>query len=214
MRTIKQHSSSQKFKGMFPKCAGLMLAVFLSPGTSMAASIDPHKFHQALYELHQKMIKDKQVRLVETEGQYNGSAAGSYRYRDTHYYDATNGRLLSHIKRDTDNPEAIHIVEVNIYDNNGNILRDFGSISLPAAPALAVRTFINFHQYNKGLHSFRQFGADGEVTYESCKGLLGNQVVNISLDDIDIKPVATTTAEYKACFEGIESAWSTYAIPH
>jgi hypothetical protein len=105
-------------------------------------------------------------------------------------------------------------VEVNIYDDTGRIVRDFGSISLPTSPAYPVRTFINFHQYNKGLHSFRQFDAEGEVTYESCNGLFENSKVNISLDGIDIKPAATATAGYKACFDGIESSWAAYAIPH
>lgn len=192
----------------------LLVAAFLLHGMSQAAPIDSEKFHQALYELHQQTIKDKQLRLVETEGHYHGSAAGEYRYRDTQYYDGANGRLLSHVIRDADKPDAIHIVEVNIYGNNGRIVRDFGSIALPTAPSYPVKTMINFHHYKKDLHSFRQFDTDGKVTFEWCNGLFENRKVNISLDGLDIIPAATATAEYQACFDGIETGWSAYAIPH
>lgn len=188
--------------------------ILLSPGTSYAAPIDTPKFHLELYKLHQQIIKDKTLRLVETEGRYQGSFAGKYGFKDTRYFDAASGRLLSHVIRDIDRPDAIHIVEINIYDDSGRIVRDFASVTLPTAPERPVRTFINFHQYNKGLHSFRQFDGDGEITYESCKGMLGNRRVNISLDGEDIKPATTSTFEYKSCFEGIKSNWDSYAIPH
>lgn len=201
-----------------PISSSLAIALFqiilTSPATSHAASIDAAKFHQELYKLHQLITKDKPLRLVESEGRYQGSAAGKYGYKDTQYFDASNGRLLSHVIRDSDKPDAIHIVEVNIYDDSGRIVRDFGSITLPTSPGRPVRTFINFHQYNKGLHSFRQFDSDGEVTYESCNGKLENRKVNISLDGLDINPAATSSAEYKICFEGIKSDWANYAMPH
>jgi len=186
----------------------------LSPYISVAASIDTPKFHQALYELHLQTTKGKQLRLEETAGQYQGSAAGQYRFKDTKYFDASNNRLLSHVIRDSDKPDAIHIVEINIYDDAGRVVRDFGSITLPTAPTWPTRTFINFHQYNKELHSFRQFDGDGEVTYESCTGKYENRKINISLDGLDIKPASTSSAEYKACFDGIKSDWASYAIPH
>ena len=214
MRLIKPHKSSQHFRGILLIAIALLLVTSLSPATGLAASTDPAKFHQALYELHKQVIKDKQLRLVETVGQYNGSAGRDYRYRDTQYFDVTNGRLLSHVRRDADRPDAIHIVEVNIYDSTGRIVRDFGSIALPTAPARPVKTMINFHQYNKALHSFRQFNGDGEITYESCNGLYENRKVHISLDGLDIKPATTNTLEYRACFDGIESASAAYAIPH
>ena len=93
-------------------------------------------------------------------------------------------------------------------------MRDFGSLSLPWSPSNPVRVFINLHRYNDGLHSFRQYSADGDVTYESCNGLLKNRKVHISLDNTDIKPAATGTLEYKACFDGMETGWAAYATPH
>ncbi len=214
MQTADTRAAKQQSRKALPFKPAILLATVLLPQICLAASIDSAKFHQALYELHLQTIGDKQLRLVESVGQYNGSAAGDYRYRDTRYYDAASGHLLSRIIRDADRPDAIHIAEVNIYDSNGRIIRDFGSIALPTAPAFPVKTMINFHQYNKGLHSFRQFDTEGTITYESCNGLFENRKVNIALDGTDISPVATSTAEYKACFNGIDMGWSAYAIPH
>lgn len=211
--SISHPSSTQKNSRHSTAIASLIVAL-LTPYISQAASIDPSKFHQALYALHLQTIKGKELRLVETEGQYQGSAAGKYRYKDTRYFDASNDRLLSHVIRDGDRPDAIHIVEVNIYDESGRIVRDFGSVTLPSSTTRPVRTFINFHQYNKNLHSFRQFDVDGEITYESCNGSFENRKVNISLDGLDIKPATTASAEYKACFNEIKMDWANYAIPH
>lgn len=192
----------------------LLLAAALSPNMSRADSIDPLKFKKALYELHQLQVKDKQLRLEETEGQYNGKAAERYRYRDTKYYEVGSARLLSHIRSDADRPEILHIIEVNIYDNAGRVVRDFGSVSLPTSPSYPARTLLNFHRYNGELHSFRQFNEIGDVTYEACVGLLEKRRLNLSLDESDIKPAATATVEYKACFDGMETRWDAYAMPH
>ncbi len=209
-----KYPSCLQTKGRLPTIIACLTMALLSPHTGMAASIDTPKFHQALYELHLQTIKGKQLRLVEKEGQYQGSAAGKYRFKDTQYFDASNNHLLSHVIRDGENPDAIHIVEVNIYDESGRIVRDFGSITLPNQPTRPIRTFINFHQYNKELHSFRQYDVDGEITYESCKGKLESRTVNISLDGLDIKPATTSSVEYKTCFDGIKTDWANYAVPH
>ena len=203
-----------QFKASASLAVAALQFLLLFPGASYAAPIDAPKFHRELYKLHQQTIKGKTLRLEETEGQYQGSAAGSYGFKDTRYIDAVSGRLLSHVIRDRDRPDAIHIVEVNIYDESGRIVRDFGSVTLPTAPERPIRTFINFHQYNKGLHSFRQFDYDGEITYESCRGMLGNSKVNISLDGLDINLAVMSKPEYKACFEGIKTDWANYAVPH
>lgn len=192
----------------------VLLAAALSPNMSRAESIDPVKFKKALYELHQHHVNDKQLRLEETEGQYNGKAAERYRYRDTKYYVVGSPLLLSHIRSDADRPDILHIIEVNVYDNAGRVVRDFGSVTLPTSPAYPARTLLNFHRYNGELHSFRQFNEFGDVTYEVCKGLLGKQRLDLSFDETEIKPASAATPEYKACFEGMETSWESYAIPH
>ena len=214
MQMNKPHFLGWKFRvTLLP---GIMLLAFsaLSPKPSQAESIDPVKFKKALFELHQQQVKDKQLRLEETEGQYNGKAAERYRYLDTKYYEAGSARLLSHIRSDADRPEILHIIEVNIYDNAGRVVRDFGSVSLPSTPAYPARTLLNFHRYNGELHSFRQFNEFGDVTYEACEGLLEKRRLTISLDETEIKPAVTATFEYKACFYGMEARWDAYAMPH
>jgi hypothetical protein len=55
----------------------------------------------------------------------------------------------------------VHIVEVNVYEN-GKLVRDYGSVTLPWAPLQPVRTFINLHHNNGRLHSFRQYDLFGK----------------------------------------------------
>jgi len=57
----------------------------------------------------------------------------------------------------------------------GRLVRDFGSISMPWAPLHPVRTFINLHYYHGELHSFRQYDFFGQVGYEFCAGNLAGK---------------------------------------
>ena len=149
----------------------LMMGLISLPA---AAELTPQDFHRAVYALQQQQIAQHEIRTAEEAGDYEGAAAARYRYVDTRYYDAANGRLLSRVRRDADTPEHVHIVEVNIYEH-GKLVRDFGSLTLPWAPLQPTRTFINLHQYNGKLHSFRQYDFYGDVGYESCEGELGGK---------------------------------------
>lgn len=170
-------------------------------------------FHRAVYALHQQEIAKFKLKIEEEEGAYAGASGKGFRYVDTRYFDSATGRLVSHVRRDKAKPELIHIVEVNIYEN-GKLVRDFGSITLPWAPLNPVNTMINLHQYNGELHSFRQYNFDGEVEYEFCGGKLAGAPVRISLDRTDINPTSTATAAYKACFNGMSKDWAQYKNPH
>ncbi len=188
-----------------------MLCLFSLPA---AAELTPQDFHRAVYALQQQQIAQHEIRTAEETGDYEGAAAARYRYVDTRYYDAASGRLLSHVRRDADTPEHVHIVEVNVYEQ-GKLVRDFGSLTLPWAPLQPTRTFINFHHYNGKLHSFRQYDFYGDVGYESCTGELAGKPVRIALDDKDLLDAANTaTPEYKACFDGMRSDWERYLTPH
>ena len=190
---------------------GLVLLVMALLPVLAAAS--PADFHRAVYSLHEQQIAQHEIRTEETKGAYEGAAAARYRYTDTRYFDSANGRLLSNVRRDAAKPEYVHTVEVNIYEN-GKLVRDFGSITLPWAPLHPVRTFINFHQYNGKLHSFRQYDYFGQVGYEFCDGELAGKPIRISLDGSDIDAAATATPEYKACFNGMNMDWAQYTRPH
>lgn len=176
------------------------------------AAQTPAEFHRAVYALHEQQIAGREIRTVEEAGKYEGAAAARYRYIDTRYFDAASGQLLSRVRRDAVAPEFVHIIEVNVYEN-GRIVRDFGSITLPWAPLKPTRTMINLHHYNGELHSFRQFDFFGDVAYESCEGKLADKPVRISLDGSDINEKTTGTTAYKACFEGVGRDWAQYKTP-
>lgn len=191
----------------------ILCSLFVAFHTSASAASSPAEFHRSLYTLHEQRIIQNKVRLEADEGEYEGASAAGYRYVDTRYYDITSGKLLSRVRRDAARPEFVHIVEVNIYEE-GKLVRDFGSVSLPWASPHPVRTFINLHQYNGELHSFRQYDFFGQKGYEFCDGKLAGKPVKISLDDSDINESTTATEAYKACFNGMNKDWAQYKTPH
>ena len=190
---------------------GFILLCGLS--TPALAAPTPAEFHRAVYALHEQQTAQRELRITEERGDYEGAAAARYRYVDTRYYDAASGRLISRIRRDAAMAELVHIAEVNVYDAAGKLLRDFGSVTLPWAPAHPVRTFINLHHYHVGLHSFRQYDLSGDIGYEFCEGKWDNKPVRISLDGSDINAASTASAAYKACFDGLEKDWARYTTP-
>ena len=111
-----------------------VLAAFLVLPRIVAAEPSRPEFHKAVYALHEQQIAGHAIRTTEETGDYAGVAAKGYRYRITSYYDAATGRLLSRIERNADQPEAIHIAEVNIYDSEGRVVRDFFSSAPPWKP--------------------------------------------------------------------------------
>ena len=189
----------------------LLVGALAWAGLAAAASVE-QDFHHAAYALHERLIAKATVKIEREEDNYEGAAAAHYRYLDTRYYDAKDGRLLSRVRRDAAAPEFIHIVEVNVYEN-GRLARDFASVSLPWAPLQPVRTFINLHHYNGRLHSFRQYNLSGRVSYEFCEGTLAGKPVRIALDASDINATSTATLAYKTCFDGVSRDWARYKTP-
>lgn len=193
-------------------CLGV-LAISGFSQTAGAADPDPARFQRSVYALHKKQINGHKVRGEEEVGRYAG-VSKDYTYRDRHYYDAASGRLISHVRVDGGDPDIVHIVEVNIYDGEGRLIRDFGSISVPWSPARPINTMINFHHYNGQLHSFRQYDVFGDIKYQFCEGKLDGRAIHIALDDADLADMgaeAKTAEEYKACFDGMPSDWADYA---
>lgn len=180
---------------------------------ALAAPSGP-EFHAAVYKLHLQETAKQPVKTVIETGQYAGAAAGSYAYIETRYLDATNGRLISRVRHDAKNPGSIHIAEVNLYDERGRLIRDYGSVALPWSSATPVRTFINLHYYDGELHSFRQYDVDGKVGYESCEGKFNGKRERLSVDGSDINAQLTATPLYTACFSGMTAKFSDFADPH
>lgn len=185
---------------------GLITLPALAAGT-------PADFHKALYALHEQQTSGKKIRIEEEKASYEGAAAAGYRYVETSYYDAENGNLLSRIRRDAVRPEYVHIAELYMYEN-GKLVRDFGSITLPWSPLQPVRTFINFHRYNGALHSVRQYDFAGQISYESCNGDWQGKPIRLSLDSSDIDKATQATPEYKQCFDDMRIDWAQYKQPH
>ena len=190
----------------------LMLTFLLSGVQALAAPNGP-AFHQAVYALHQTEISKYETRTQTEKGQYEGVAARAYSYLETRYFDKKTGRLISRVRHDAGDPSAIHIAEVNVYDDTGRLVRDYGSISLPWAPKEPVRTFINLHQYNGGLHSFRQYDVSGNVGYEFCEGKFEGKPQRLSLDVTDITKEITNSALYRACFANSSIKATDYLMP-
>jgi len=172
------------------------------------------EFHRAVYALHEHQIARHTIRTEETSGEYQGSAAAGYRYLITSYYDAGTGRLLSRIQRDANVPEAIHIAEVNVYDADGRLVRDFFSSAPPWRPVHPSHAYINLHNHNGRLHSFRQYELEGQVNYEFCEGELEGKPVRIALDSDGINGKTIASPEYRACFDGMSKDWAQYTTPH
>jgi hypothetical protein len=179
-----------------------------------AAAPSRPEFHRAVYALHAQQLARHTVRTEETHGVYEGVAAAGYRYRITRYYDAGTGRLLSRIQRDATLPDAIHIAEVNVYDAEGKVVRDYFSSAPPWRPLHPSHAYINLHHYNGGLHSFRQFELDGQVNYEFCEGTLNGKPVRIAEDWNGLDEKTRSSPEYRACFDGMRADWARYATPH
>lgn len=194
-----------------------MKIVWIAFGVSLASAVPaaptPQEFHRAVYALHLRQIDGRAIRTEEETGEYYGAAARGYRYRVTRYYDAASGRLLSRLQRDAERGDAIHIAEVNVYDADGRLVRDYLSSAPPWQPAFPTHAYLNLHHYNGQLHSFRQFELDGRVNYEACQGEFGGRRVRIAHEAADRTESVTASSAYRACFDGLLGDWSAYVHP-
>lgn len=190
----------------------IVLGMGLAP--AVLAAPTPQEFHRAVYALHLQQTAGQAIRTEEETGEYQGVSGRGFRYRITRYYDAASGRLLSRLQRDAVVEEAIHIAEVNVYDADGRLVRDYFSSAPPWRPAFPSHTYINLHHYNGPLHSFRQFELGGRVNYEFCEGRLDGHRVHIALDGSDIDAAARSARDYRACFDGMRADWARYLVPH
>ncbi|MEW6330309.1 MAG: hypothetical protein AB1560_02510 [Pseudomonadota bacterium] len=200
------------------------LFLFTVPATALSASIAMdvnqeqvrqwNRFAQMLVELHEKAVAQHEIRESEETGRHGGEFAGRFSYREVSYHDAKSGRLLSRIRRGTDSPDKIQMIDVFIYDPSGRVTRDYTAIYLPWARNAPIRTYINLHQYQDGLHGFRQFDASGNRLYEQCRGKYSGGQVDLSLEDYRIDENITATTAYRACFGKLPATADNYLTPH
>lgn len=208
---------------LIPAVAALCLSVFsvwAASSQMKQMEIDEdhvtswNRFAGKTHDLHQRQIAGRAIRQTDVTDRYNGTAASGYAYKETSYYDAQTGQLLSRVRVDRDRPRILHSVEVFVHDEQGRVVRDFVSIYLPWAQNAPMRTMINVHQYNNDLHAYRQFDASGTRIYEQCKGRHAGQQVDISLEQQEIGPPTTVSDVYKSCFAGVQETVGAYLVPH
>ena len=171
-----------------------------------------NKFADRLVQLHMLQISNRSVSQTERIGGYKGNEKF---YRELVYTDKNTGKVVSKIQWEREHPERVHMVEVNVFDENNNIIRDYLAAYLPLHRNAPIQTIINLHAYKDNLHAFRQFDASGEKIYEYCGENLGEEKVRLSLleDDLtDNNPVYDTEL-YKKCFDSIPESSSQFSNP-
>lgn len=178
-----------------------------------------NNFVTELYELHLNKINKVPFTTSEITDGYGGGFANKNFYREISYFNKNTNKLISKIQWEVDNPDTIHTIEIFLYDNQGQVKTDFYARYLPYARNAPVQTLINLHNYNDNLHSFRQFDANGELIYETCRGQFFDKKINLHLDNEEILDFRTNNSDeflneaYAACFLNVAKEASAYLSP-
>lgn len=178
-----------------------------------------NNFVAELYELHLNKIKQVPIRTTEITGGYGGGFANKNFYREISYYNKDTNKLISKIQWEVDRPDTIHTIEVFQYNDQGQVKTDFYARYLPYARNAPVQTLINLHNYNDNLHSFRQFDANGELIYETCRGNFFDKEVNLHLDNEEIAGFQNNNIDellsetYSACFLNLANTADAFLNP-
>ena len=213
-------TSITRYSLVLPAVSFIALAPINALSETVALSVDDdqvsvwNRFVDSLVDLHEKGIAGREIRTSELTGGYGGEVAKGFTYREVSYHDANSGQLLSRIRHEENKPEKIQVIDVYIYDATGRVVRDYTAMYLPRGRHAPVRTFINLHQYSETLHGFRQFDASGNRLYEQCRGQFAGHVVDLDLEDYQIKPGITATKDYQMCFGKLPDTAEKYLIPN
>jgi len=177
-----------------------------------------NRFADSLYTLHQSIINTHSIRTEKEVGGYGGVTAGDF-YTEIRYYDSKRNILLSKVQWELERPEVVHNIEIFIYDDDGQLVRDYYAGYLPHFRNAPLHTMINFYGDEEGLKSFRQFDASGERIYEQCTGLHFAENVDISLEsDAWLAPNGDalnlmSSEAYIACFGDTPKVVGKYIDP-
>ncbi len=175
-----------------------------------------NQFSDQILELHIRQIAGKQIKQTQVSGGY---ASNPDFYNEVTYTDKATGKVLSIIQWEKDSPEVVHSIEVFVRDNKGRVIRDYSASYLPGARNAPVQTLINLHNYNGGLHAYRQFDVSKDVIYEYCKGEFGGQQHELRLFEEDMAATDYDSRQmlkspvYKACFKGLQMHVGKYIKP-
>lgn len=173
-------------------------------------------FVDKLHRLHRQQIVGRKIR--ETE-QLGGYARLPEFYREVSYYDADNGRLLSRIQWERQNPDRIHTIEVYVYDDRGRVARDYMAWYLPDYRNAPREATINLYHYEGGLQGWRQFNASGDRIYEKCtRQPEGTVLIELKGEDriehAEENPRSEVYgADYRRCFGTLQKTAGRYLTP-
>jgi len=143
-----------------------------------------NKFADDLFEFHKSRLSKYDIKMTSKMGGYMRMPDS---YEEVEYYDRNSSNLLSRIRFEGKNREAIHVIEVYLYDKKKRVIRDYSAAYLPGSRNAPNQTLASLHHYGKKLHAFRSFDASGEVIYEGCSGTTKDgKTVDISLEDYEI----------------------------
>lgn len=172
-----------------------------------------NKFANDSLALHKKLTDGKNYQIKKRIGSY---ANVKDFYVEHRYYD--NGRLVSQVQWEKDDPTTLHTIEVYVHDKQGRVIRDFMAAYLPFYHNAPTQTLISIHHYIGDLHAFRSFDASGDVVLERCTGKNEKgQDVNMLLDEDDLindPDDLMGSKEYNSCFDGLKhDKLGKYIIP-
>jgi len=209
------------FRRIVPVSSAVMLVAYIMVGfaadSETGKPLNKHEqtwttFANNTLALHRKLISKTPVRKKTRIGGY---ADMPQFYLENTYYDARTHKLISQVQWEKANPNLLHTIQVNIYDDTGRVVRDYAVAYLPDYHRSPTQTLISLHNYNDQLHAFRTFDASGFRIVEGCRGEYKGKKVELLLDEDEIADGVSEmkTPLYKACFGDLQLKAGKYLIP-
>ncbi len=173
-----------------------------------------NRFADRLYEVHRKRVAAIPVRVEAREGGYGGDFSAGFRFVETSYFDRASGRLLDRIRVNKAKPKILHTIELNFYDPQGRVIRDYTAAWLPNFHNAPYQTLIDLYSYHGKLKAFRQWDASGEVLREQCEGPYMGKDVSLSYEDYEIPTDPwQESGVYLACFAALPKTAGKWLNP-
>lgn len=182
-------------------------------------AIKANAFAHALVTLSNHLLQQQAVITKESFGGYGGITNDLKFYKQFKNISKASNKVISIVQWETKHPENLHSVEVNIYDKDGRLLRDYSASYLPVYRRAPDQTLINIHHYENGLHSARQFNALDDILFEECSGQYQGQPISFGFDYIEMPDSSDDIEDedfrqiYQACFRHLSSSAEPYTNP-
>jgi hypothetical protein len=177
------------------------------------------QFAQSLETLHEQRMKSLRYTTQESIGGYGGIRSDPEYYREVKYLEPGTGKLLAVVQRENNPKKLLHVIELYIYDDKGQVLREYLATYLPGRRETPYQTLITLYAYEGGLKAFRQFDASNDLLFEHCAGDFEGKKVRISFDEFDVpNDVAEISDEferkaYQSCFQSLPRTAGPYLNP-